>query len=97
MELVFGWVGNPETEIGLFENETEIGLFEIWKGCVSTENMSFRMANSNKQFLFMFFFSVKGLEFRVESLEGCSFFMVLCPVITYDAQFKFFSYAARTF
>ena len=26
-----GWVSNPETEIGLGENETEIGLFENGK------------------------------------------------------------------
>ena len=30
-------------------------VYSKMERCVSTENMSFRMANSNKQFLFIFF------------------------------------------
>ena len=52
-----GWAGQCEgwAGLGLAGSEIEIGLLE---GCVSTENMSFRMANSNKQFLFIFFLRV---------------------------------------
>ena len=43
-----GW-GSPETENWFIRK---------WQSCVSTENMSFRMANSNKQFLFISFLRV---------------------------------------
>ena len=33
-----GWVSNPETEIGLFENEMEIGLLENGKVCLYRKN-----------------------------------------------------------
>ena len=46
-----GWAlrGSPETEIGLFENRKVVSRPKI---------MSFRMANSNKQFLFISFLRV---------------------------------------
>ena len=47
-----GWVDNPETEVGLLENGT-------------TEEMSFRMANSNHQTLFNSFLRVQGFGFCV--------------------------------
>ena len=51
-----GWAGLGFGLGGLAE--TEIGLFEKWQQRVPTENMSFRMANSNKQFLFISFLRV---------------------------------------
>ena len=53
-----GCVSNPETEIGLFENEPEVGLFENGKLRLNRKKKSFRMANSNKQFLFISFLRV---------------------------------------
>ena len=52
-----GWVSNPETEIGLSQIKRKL-VYAKMERCVSTEKMSFRMANSNKQFLFISFFSV---------------------------------------
>ena len=46
--LALGWVGNPETEIGLFENGK----------VVSHRKNQIRMASSNKQFLFISFLRV---------------------------------------
>ena len=54
---LLGCMSNPETEIGLFENETEVGLFENGKLRLHRKK-SFRMANSNKQFLFISFLRV---------------------------------------
>ena len=50
-----GWRGAARS-CGLFTKETEIGLFENGKVC--PEKMSFRMANSNKHFLFISFLRV---------------------------------------
>ncbi|CAE7940604.1 ANKHD1 [Symbiodinium sp. KB8] len=36
----------------------------------------------------------KAIDSIPAYIARCSFFMALCPVITYDAQFKFFSYAS---
>ena len=49
--LGWGWAGvdNPETEIGQSENGKVVSR---------PKNISFRLANSNNQFLFMFFLRV---------------------------------------
>ena len=52
-----GCVSNPETEIGLFENETEVGLFGNGKLRLHRKKAS-GLANSNKQFLFISFLRV---------------------------------------
>ena len=61
-----GWVGNPETEIGLYENETEIGLFE--NGKVSLHRQNEPPDGQQQQAISIYFF-LEGLGFRASGFR----------------------------
>ena len=55
-------MSNPETEIGLFENETEVGFFENGKLRLHRKK---KLPDGQQQQAISIYFFLEGLGFRV--------------------------------